>query len=208
MHVEDLGQYALVCLASALAILVGWWRLRDNSLRLSNRRWQPLLRLLESERWRGVPPLVLQKALKDVVGQQMDEREFEFILSRHNPLRLLGCRKGAGDGVTFCMRSFQYVDSRSKPWLSLKHMRQIGLGLPFLLCVPMVVFGIWAANTDPYHGTLIVAYFVAAICWLLRTGLRAEWAMDVISLKGHEPLGGQWTESIHLAKEGKKMRRT
>lgn len=179
-----------------LALIFLWFRLKESTLRISQRRQQGLRKLLEKKTALSVPPLLLQMDLQQTVEMAMDEREFAFIQSRHSPLSLLNKRKSAAHFARFKDTSDGYEDARSK-WarkiVSLQASSWIfligsSLALPFL-----IIFVMWAWSVHPIPGVFAIVEAAWLVWGSAHLSIKLAAAHQLLSLdKSHPALSKDW----------------
>jgi hypothetical protein len=176
------------------ALFVGtafkWVRLLESRWRLTYRRSEALRQLLARQGWQHTPNLLLQFALIDAFGGELDRRELAFIETRSRPLTLLRKRVRAGLSVRLKEDGSGYEDRRESMarWLSLNAWSNLfaaGAAVTFVVTVACLAWAV--ATRDVAAGLLAVE--TAFLCWMMFQGCAALTAAhQVVSLHNHPPV--------------------
>lgn len=173
------------CLGVLLGLATKWWRLRETGVRISQRRQQELMKLLHNHVWRKQPALSLQLAIQQAFGKTLDERDFCFIQTRHNPLKLLLDRLTAGPSVRLRDTGDGYEDDRLLRWPSTKATGFAAVFLGALLVFPLFFFVLWAWHTHWLAGMIACAEAVTLLWLSVSVSINMDASARVLSLKHH-----------------------
>ncbi len=198
----NIWQVIAVLIAIAISVFAAWWRLREGSVRISQRREQHLRKLLEKKQsLLKVPPLLLQMNVRQAFGRSMDEREFVFIQARHNPMALLKKRLSAGDFVRLRAGGDGYEDARTS--IQLRQFPCVALSWLFPLAggifLPPAIYLVLLAWTKGgvIAGVLATLETIALLWFVVYVSTKAQAASEVLGFEElHPVLGSAWKPDL------------
>lgn len=175
-------------LSVLLGLLIKWRRLRETGVRISQRRQQELMKLLHNHAWRKQPTLSLQLAMQQAFGKSLDERDFCFIQTRHNPLKLLQDRLAAGPSVRLRDTGDGFEDNRLLRWPSTQVTGFAAVFLAALLVIPLSIWVVWAWYTHWVAGVFAGVEAVFLLWLFVSISINMDASTRVLSLKHHPAL--------------------
>ncbi len=187
---------AATATAALTAVAVGWWNWRERAWKFDDRKFEPLTSLLADDRWKSVPEIELQRAIKRGFGREISRREFALIYQHENWPAMLRDRLSAGNFVDSLKVEGQFVDGRGPV---LKHIPlsvlafAIGLSGVFSALV-MLLAAIVAWNVTMIGFGLTVAHFLLGLYLAAIGPARCDAAKRILSGK-HYPRRASKTQT-------------
>lgn len=194
-------QNIILAIGGLLSLFVTWRRLREGSIRLAQSKERDLRRLLENAKWEEVTPMCLQLALRQAFGLHIDERDFYFCQTRHDPLGLLLDRLGIKQSVSLNTDGTGYCDNRVlRKILSPRAEGWISFLLATVLLLPSIVFVLLAWKQNIVLGVVATVEALFIFFGLIQFSVHANTVRRVITLENHPPRQKSRAEESAAAK--------
>lgn len=182
-------QSVIALIVAALGIPHAWVRLRDGALRVSQRRERHLIRLLRGNKHYSGSVLELQLALRQAFGRVIDDQDFRFSETRHNPLLLLRERLSAGRFIRLNDEKSGYIDARKHcRSISLNAFANLSIVLGTIAFFPLAFFTISAWQEHLLLGVTAAVESLSIEWLLILVSANVDAAVRVLSLENHPPI--------------------
>ncbi len=170
-----------------LALASACFKLHIGVFLLSQKRAKLLLDLLKDDSWRAAHPLRLQLACKQTFGRQMDDRDLLFILTRHDPLKLLLRRLRAGHFIRLSKEGKGFEDARSSPWFSFRTMERIVMLFSSIVTSAMLILCVYGWLKSWILGIGLIVEAAWLIWILISASLQMSAAHDLLRFEQQHP---------------------